>query len=635
MDVKDKQINNKEKVMSYMMAGLLLVCSFYIGSCSSNKNTEHIRNKELKAELANYRWPDGIPESEMYSVKVIYNGRAEDVHTHVSRPKPDAQSRVDRGDSFFDSSVFKGNGFLNNTELFDRTFSWVNFSFEGKVMVEVTKLYGEAASRVELSPKAYGVIPDYFDGRTVRFTLDQWKYISVNFITRDNIDDFNQIKHGMMIFADQPEVDVPAADTPITVKYSDDITLGRLARATIIYFEPGVYDLKKRFPDGIMPVETAQIVYIAGGAFVKGAFEAVGRGNVTLRGRGIISGTDYIYCDINPFINFELASNTTLEGVTITESPFHTAPVTGGNSRMKNVKIINWTFNNDGFRNGNGDVIDGVFIKTNDDHLYAFSRIEVKNSVFWPMFNGSVLTMGWAHNYRGYEGGVNFHNNYIINPEQSDYWTNRGVLMSELFPSAVQGNVRLENIYCEGDLGLLVNLHFRKDAMWDKTLGPGEIYDIVYKNIKVEKPFINTSRKQVQRQIIKGMKYIDHEGIEQIAWIRDISFINLIVGNEIITQDNYTKYFDIDPETTYNINFTTEGKIYNVNAVSSSGGNIVPAGIIPVPEGMNQTLTFIPDKGYKIRDVIVDGESLGPVLAHVIKNVAADHTIIVEYEKIQ
>ena len=55
----------------------------------------------------------------------------------------------------------------------------------------------------------------------------------------------------------------------------------------IIYFGPGVYK-----PDGI-PVKSGQTVYIAGGAVIYGQMIPTELKNITIRGRGIISGAVY------------------------------------------------------------------------------------------------------------------------------------------------------------------------------------------------------------------------------------------------------------------------------------------------------------------------------------------------------
>lgn len=75
----------------------------------------------------------------------------------------------------------------------DRSMSCAPFAFSGTVVVEVTKLFGDPASRDEISPKAYGIDPHAFDGRTVKFQLTNLpgrpEYLSVNFEAPDNRDE--------------------------------------------------------------------------------------------------------------------------------------------------------------------------------------------------------------------------------------------------------------------------------------------------------------------------------------------------------------------------------------------------------------------------------------------------------------
>ena len=48
---------------------------------------------------------------------------------------------------------------------------------------------------------------------------------------------------------------------------------------------------------------------------------------------------------------------------------------------------------------------------------------------------------------------------------------------------------------------------------------------------------------------------------------------------------------------------------------------------------INQTLTILPDSGYKIKDVKVDGVSVGAVSSYTFNNVTSDHTISATFEK--
>ena len=64
-----------------------------------------------------------------------------------------------------------------------------------------------------------------------------------------------------------------------------------------------------------------------------------------------------------------------------------------------------------------------------------------------------------------------------------------------------------------------------------------------------------------------------------------------------------------------------------ITATADEHGKIDPAGTITVPKGDNQTFTITPDSGYRIKDVLVDGVSVGAVSTYTFEEVVADHTI--------
>ena len=69
-----------------------------------------------------------------------------------------------------------------------------------------------------------------------------------------------------------------------------------------------------------------------------------------------------------------------------------------------------------------------------------------------------------------------------------------------------------------------------------------------------------------------------------------------------------------------------------IRAEAGRGGKITPFGDWPVVKYSSATFTITPNTGYKIRDVLVDGESAGPVSAYTFTNVTAPHTIRAEFE---
>ena len=77
-----------------------------------------------------------------------------------------------------------------------------------------------------------------------------------------------------------------------------------------------------------------------------------------------------------------------------------------------------------------------------------------------------------------------------------------------------------------------------------------------------------------------------------------------------------------------------EGKAkYLIQAEAGSHGAITPEGEVMVEMGEDITFTITPDSGYKISDVIVDGESIGAKESYTFTNVKENHTIKAVFEK--
>lgn len=75
--------------------------------------------------------------------------------------------------------------------------------------------------------------------------------------------------------------------------------------------------------------------------------------------------------------------------------------------------------------------------------------------------------------------------------------------------------------------------------------------------------------------------------------------------------------------------------LHKISSQASSGGSISPAGEQAVPTGEDITYRIEPAAGYKIKDVKIDGESIGVVDTYTFKDVRASHTISAIFEKIQ
>lgn len=71
----------------------------------------------------------------------------------------------------------------------------------------------------------------------------------------------------------------------------------------------------------------------------------------------------------------------------------------------------------------------------------------------------------------------------------------------------------------------------------------------------------------------------------------------------------------------------------NIMAGAGAGGNISPSGAVAVVYGGSQTFLIVPDTGYRISDVKVDGDSIGAVSTYTFSMVTKSHAIYAAFEE--
>jgi len=74
-------------------------------------------------------------------------------------------------------------------------------------------------------------------------------------------------------------------------------------------------------------------------------------------------------------------------------------------------------------------------------------------------------------------------------------------------------------------------------------------------------------------------------------------------------------------------------KSYSISATTSSGGTVTPNGITNVNFGGTVTYTITPNSGYIIKDVKVNGTSVGTPSVYTFSNVTGNQTLFVEFEQ--
>ena len=72
----------------------------------------------------------------------------------------------------------------------------------------------------------------------------------------------------------------------------------------------------------------------------------------------------------------------------------------------------------------------------------------------------------------------------------------------------------------------------------------------------------------------------------------------------------------------------------SITAEAGKNGSVSPSGETSVRDGNSQTFVFTPDKGYRVKDVLIDGRSVGALRSYTFATVRRNHTVEVTFEKI-
>ena len=113
-----------------------------------------------------------------------------------------------------------------------------------------------------------------------------------------------------------------------------------------------------------------------------------------------------------------------------------------------------------------------------------------------------------------------------------------------------------------------------------------------------------------------------------------------------MTWDNYKDHFNLNlagsngcnmdaSKYGQNVTFNSEGTLHTISVTASSGGSFYPKGqngSITCPGNTSQTMSLIPDAGYRISRVTVDGVNVGRIQVKHFENVTSNHSLHAEFE---
>lgn len=368
-----------------------------------------------------------------------------------------------------------------------------SFDFGGEVEVSVTYNKGIVNS-ARIRPLSFE-IDHQIKGNTIVFKLDRPRNLSIE-VNED-------IFHNLHLFANPIDEYIPDTKNP-----------------NLIYFAPGIHEIA----NGEYRIPSGKIVYLAGGAVLKGRLLVDSAENVKILGRGMICHT------VKHGIKISNSRNVLVEGV------FATQCSTGGSENIiiRNVKSISYYGWGDGMNvfASNNVLHDGVFCRNSDDCTTVYGtrlgyeggckNITMQNAVLWadvahPIFIG---IHGNAENPEILED-LNYVNIDILDHRETqiDY---QGCLAINAGDNNLIRKVRFEDIRVENFReGQLFNLRIFYNPKYCKAPGRG-IEDVLFKNITY------TGDNTELSMII---------GYSEERKIRNIRFENLNINGQIISDD--------------------------------------------------------------------------------------------------
>lgn len=365
-----------------------------------------------------------------------------------------------------------------------REFSWTlsedytyvsYFDFEGKVHVEIEITQEDVVvESATISPYVYGITPTV-NNNVISFDLSY----NDNYVIEYNGD----YKTAIQLFAN------PLEEDPITEEEA-------AADSSILYVGPGVYKA------AAFPMENNQTIYLAGGAYVYGQFLAEGLHDITIRGRGIVSGSVYDRTSSSEYtipVSMRSVTNLTVEGITFLDPAgwtFHLWKCT--NVTLNNVKMITARSNGDGIsvQSCTNVNVNGGYARTWDDTLVVknndlgstegvhFNGVRVWTDLAQSMEAG-YETYGETMNDITFENIIVYHNFHkaVISLHNSDQAVITNVSYKNII---VQDASTVGDNQSDGENDFFLDFTIAYNAEWSKSTDErGKIDGVTVENVKV------------------------------------------------------------------------------------------------------------------------------------------------------
>lgn len=486
---------------------------------------------------------------------------------------------------------------VNHNRIFSFSYSQakgqvVNFDFEGKVHMRVEITGATALTDVVIRPLSYEVNP-VVSGNTVEFDLQYSANYTLEYNDGTVTDAADNALH---IFAN------PIEENPITADNVPD---------NVIYIGPGVYSASA------IPMKSNQTLYLAGGAYVYGQVRAENLENITIRGRGIISGEIYdrkADAEYTLPIELRFCKNVKIEGITLLDPAgwavtlYHSEDV-----NIDNLKIITARGNGDGIsvQSCKNVKVTGGFVRTFDDSLVVKNtdrgnteNIIFDNVVVWTDLAQS-MEVGFETNGKIMKD-ITFKNVTVLHNYHKAAMSIHNCDDADISNVTYQ-SITIEDARMLGDNqndGLddyLIDITIAYNINWSKSDERGTINGVTFENIKILdmadtivcRILGESAQKNVQNVTVKGVE-IAGEKIDTAEKLKLAN--NTYVSNVSVSEANYG-VFGAGVKLPYSLNLTGTSVAKTVkNTVVQNGLEVPDFAILDVQEtfmGIGKDMTTV------------------------------------------
>jgi hypothetical protein len=417
------------------------------------------------------------------------------------------------------------------------TASFTTFGTSGAATVRVS-IIGGFVNTADVSPKSK-LIPVQLANGVAILTVSSGDKLWITL----NGDDANPL----FIFADGLKPAVPAGAT---------------------YFGAGVRDIAPANGNHYI-ASNNETIYLDAGAWVRGNIDLRGKTGIRIMGPGVLSGDLWTAEAVQSLSTFEQMmeytmllgdwgkTNGNVSDLIIVDSPAYN--FFGGLHEAVNVKLLSpWYYQTGGFTGVNK--VDRSFAFVGDNVFFtlfaglANDNVTITNSFAAATTNAIFCGGYWGNPPSGYSASVQ---NVDVRTYNSPAWVPFGSpLTPALFqiwtdstnPTFGYSNQTYQDIRVEGDLytplAMLKNMVYPWGGADSPPQPLGNSSNLVFKNVTVAGT----------QNMISEIK-----GLDAANGFHNVSFENLKINGALVTQSNWSNYFDVNSYVS-NLSFTATCK---------------------------------------------------------------------------